>query len=352
MAKLKSLTDLSEIYTSNVKEVQIKDSKVRDYNEILLTDTTNYLPESTMPKVGEGFGKQKDELVKGTGPQAADNFKKVTEEQDPGASKKTMKKDDTKNTEKSEEGEEHEGGETEKEINDDAKKHVKAEKARLTTSKEKLQEEVESALKNTKYKKQSFTMSKSKFDKLYEDALNGAPFAKDDGAAPAAPADDMGAGDAGADMGADMGDDMGAEDSVTITLDRALAQKLHDALMGQLGGAEGPAPDMGDMGDDMGGEEPVAEEDDDAMGEAVDAEDLGHPGPGSHAKSEQLKDGHKIHKVGALKAAGAASEQGGPKGGDGTVNKAKDFDKGLQKPTGNNQVGNLKVNKGTSNAFE
>jgi hypothetical protein len=349
MAKLKSLTDLSEIYTSNVKEVQIKDSKVRDYNEILLTDTTNYLPESTMPKVGEGFGKQKDELVKGTGPQAADNFKKVTEEQDPGASKKTMKKDDTKDTEKSEEGEEHEGGETEKEINDDAKKHVKAEKARLTTSKEKLQEEVESALKNTKYKKQSFTMSKSKFDKLYEDALNGAPFAKDDEAAPVAPADDMG----GEEPVTDTGADMGAEDSVTITLDRALAQKLHDALMGQLGGAEEPAPDMGDMGGDAGDEAPMAEEDDDdAMGEAVDAEDLGHPGPGSHAKSEQLKDGHKIHKVGALKAAGAASEQGGPKGGDGTVNKAKDFDKGLQKPTGNNQVGNLKVSKGTGNAFE
>ena len=351
MAKLKNLSELGDIYTSSIQSTVVEKEKVRDYNDILLTDTTNYLPESTMPKVGEGFGKQKEELAKGTGPQAADNFKKVTEEQDPGASKKTMKKDekdDAKDTDKSEEGEEQEAGETEKEINDDAKKHVKAEKARLTTPKEKLQEEVESGSKNTKYKKQTFTMSKSKFDKLYEAALNGAPFAKDDEATPVAPADDMGGEEPVTDTDTDMGGD-----SVTITLDRALAQKLHDALMGQLGGAEEPAPDMGDAGADVGDEAPMAEEgDDDAMSEAVDAEDLGHPGPGHHAKSEQLKDGHKIHKVGALKAAGAASEQGGPKGGDGTVNKAKDFDKGLQKPTGSNQVGNLKVSKGTGNAFE
>lgn len=350
MAKLKNLSDLGDIYASSIHTEFKVDDKVKDFNEILNTNTTHYLPESNMPKVGEGFGKQKEELAKGTGPTAADNFKKVTEEQDPGASKKKHK--DTEDT-KEKEGEDENGDDTEKELIDDAKKHVKAERAKFTQSKEKIQERVDSASKNTKYKKPTITMSKSKFDQLYEDALNSAPFAKDGGAADAAPTDDVGA-DMEVAPDADMGPetDMGGE-SVTITLDRALAQKLHDALMGQLGGGvEDMAPDAGaDMGGD---EEPpmMEEEDDDAMEEAVDAEDLGHPGPGSHAKSEQLKDGHKIHKVGALKATGAASEQGGPKGGDGTVNKAKDFDKALQKPTGSREVGNLKVSKGTSNAFE
>lgn len=356
MAKIKNLSDLSEIYSSSIHSEFRVDEKVKEFNEILNTDTSNYLSESNAPKVGEGFGKQKEELAKGTGPHAADNFKKVTEEQDPGASKKKMKHHDTEDK-KEKEGEDEEGGETEEELIDDAKKHVKFERAKFTQSKEKIQERVDSASKNTKYKKPTITMSKSKFDQLYEDALNSAPFAKDGGAADMAPTDDVGA-DMDTAPDADMGPetDMGG-DSVTITLDRALAQKLHDALMGQLGGGE---EDMAsdaeaDMGGDVGGEEepPMMEDDDDdAMEEAVEAEDLGHPGPGSHAKSEQLKDGHKIHKVGALKASGAASEQGGPKGGDGTVNKAKDFDKGLQKPTGSNQVGNLKVNKGTSNAFE
>lgn len=352
MAKLKNLSDLGDIYASSIHSEFRVDEKVKEFNEILNTDTSNYLSESNVPKVGEGFGKQKEELAKGTGPHAADNFKKVTEEQDPGASKKKAKHHDTEDK-KEKEGEDEEGGETEEELIDDAKKHVKFERAKFTQSKEKIQERVDSASKNTKYKKPTITMSKSKFDQLYEDALNSAPFAKDGGAADAAPTDDV-----GADMDTTPDTDMGPEtdtggESVTITLDRALAQKLHDALMGQLGGgAEDLAPDTGA---DIGGDEEapmMEEEDDDTMEEAVDAEDLGHPGPGSHAKSEQLKDGHKIHKVGALKAAGAASEQGGPKGGDGTVNKAKDFDKALQKPTGSREVGNLKVSKGTGNAFE
>jgi hypothetical protein len=86
----------------------------------------------------------------------------------------------------------------------------------------------------------TFMMKKSTFDKLFEsvmgseDAENAALGLSD------APTDN----EFGDDMGDD-DDDMG--DEVTFTLDRATAQKLHDVLMGVLGGEE----DLGDEGDDL-----------------------------------------------------------------------------------------------------
>lgn len=355
MAKLKSLTDLGELYSSDIQPTVLERTMVKEYNEILTTDTNNYLPESSSPKVGEGFGKEKEELAKDTGPESADNFKKVDEKQDPGSSKKAMKKDSEEDSEDT--GSAGEAGDDENTEDVKEKKLKKSNihqerAAKQTLPKEKIQETMDSALKNNKYKKPTFTMSKSKFDKLYEDAINNAPFtsnAGDDAPVDTTDADtdvapDTDTGDTGPDM---------AGDTVTITLDRDLAQKLHAAIMGVLdSGTEEPASDMDDMGADDT-EAPMMEEgDDDPVAEAVDAEDLGHAGVGSGAKSEQLKDGHKMHKVGSLKTGGAASEQGGPKGGDGTVQKAKDFDKGLQKTTGSREVGNLKVSKGTGNAFE
>ncbi len=334
MAKIKNLSDLSELYSSKVQSVKVTEPKVREYNEVLLTDATNYLPKGTAPKVGEGFGKEKEELAKDTGPKAADNFNKVDEKQDPGSSKKVMKKTEDHTSEEGEKEEKHDNS------------HQK-EAAKQTQPKEKIQEEVETTPKSTKYNKPSFTMSKSKFDKLYEDAINGVPFVKEDEATPITPAGDMG-GDVGGDEVAP--DAAGTEGGEEIT-----HTEIIDMLEKVLSALKKHAEQKPDMGMSAGGEEePVMEEDeeDDTMDEAVDAEDLGHAGVGHGAKSEQLKDGHKIHKVGALKPVGAAHEQGGPKGGDGTVQKAKDFDKGYQKPTGNNQVGNLKVNKGTDNAFE
>lgn len=354
MAKIKNLSDLGELYASNIHETKVQE--VKEYNDVLLTDASVYLPESTAPKVGEGFGKDKEELAKGTGPEASDNFKKVDEKQDPGSSKKVMKKAPvTENEEKEKEGEGNEAGEeNEKEEKKEKKNAHQADAAKQTQPKEKIQERVDSASKGTKYNKQSFTMSKSKFDKLYEDAINGVPFVKEqDDATPVAPADDTGA-DLGADMAPDAATDMGEEQPMSHTEIIDLLQKALDALKKHAGtedagtGMDTDAPE----GSPEAGTPVMEEDDDDTMDEAVDAEDLGHAGVGSGAKSEQLKDGHKIHKVSTLKTAGAASEQGGPKGGDGTVNKAKDFDKGLQKPTGNNQVGNLKTNKGTDNAFQ
>lgn len=350
MAKLKSLTDLGDLYTSNVQGTTVSESKIREYNEILLTDATNYLPKGSAPKTGEGFGKTKEEVAKGTGPTAADNFEKVTDKQDPGSSKKAMKEVNEAEVEEKETEGEAEGADpkaTEITPNKKKKNVYQAATARLTTPKEKLQERVENSSKNTKYNKPTFTMSKSKFDKLYEDAINNAPFdGGQDDTAPEAPM-----GDTGTDT--DMGDETGGETSMGHQEIIDLLQKALDALKAHAGAEDAGTDDTlaGTEGEEETEISPD-EEEDDAMGEAVDAEDLGHAGVGAGAKSEQRKDGHKIHKVGTLKPAGAASEQGGPKGGDGTVQKAKDFDKALQKTTGSREVGNLKVSKGTDNAFE
>ena len=90
----------------------------------------------------------------------------------------------------------------------------------------------------------TFMMKKSTFDKLFESVMGGSEDAENAALGLSdAPTDD--------EFGDDMGDeDMGDEDmgdEVTFTLDRATAQKLHDVLMGVLGGEE----DLGDEGDDL-----------------------------------------------------------------------------------------------------
>ena len=338
MNKIKDFSKLGDLYSS-IKPNAVKIQDASKPAEILPTNTNVYLPESAQPKVGEGFGVEKEELAKETGPEAADNFKKVTKKEDPGSSKKEMKKEI--------EDEEKEMEEAKMPTN---AKSLDADNAaaKNTTPKEKIQERVDSKTGNAKYKKTTFTMPKSKFDQLYEDAVNGVPFsageedmtpaAGPDAGAPKAPEAPMGEPEAEVTL---------SHDEAIQALEKVLAflkkDVEHDIETGTLGDEEG-ATEVPAEGDENDEEEPVEE--------AIEAEDLGHAGVGSGAKSEQLKDGHKTKTVGSLKAKGAASEQGGPKGGDGTVQKAKDFDKGLQKPTGSNQVGNLKTNKGTDNAFE
>lgn len=158
-------------------------------------------------------------------------------------------------------------------------------------------------------------MSKLKFDQLYEEAIKRIPFTEeaeaDMGAgaedAPVPPADDMAAD-------ADIGDEVGGEDmggDVTITLDRETAQKLHDILMAQLeGGAE---DEMG--GEEIGGDEGLGGEEggEPPLEEEVEAQDLGHAGVGSGAKSEQLHDKDKIKTVSDLKAVKGTADKGAPK---------------------------------------
>jgi len=90
----------------------------------------------------------------------------------------------------------------------------------------------------------TFMTKKSTFDKLFESVM-GNNFQDESEQVNA-----LGLSDAPTDdeMGDEMGDeDMDMGDEVTFTLDRATAQKLHDVLMGVLGGEE----DLGDEGDDL-----------------------------------------------------------------------------------------------------
>lgn len=108
-------------------------------------------------------------------------------------------------------------------------------------------------------------MSKSTFDKLFEDVM-----ADDDAIA-------LGATDAAldADMGgeADLGEDNG---DVTLTIPRDVAEHLHALLSDILGGAEN---EMGEVeeGGEEGNEAGEEDEQNNVMGEEIEAEDLGHP---------------------------------------------------------------------------
>ena len=102
---------------------------------------------------------------------------------------------------------------------------------------------IKNVKKTKKMAKESINtgMRNNLFDRLYEEVMD------DDNAA-------LGL-ETGEDFDAE-GADMGEEsDEVTFTLPRNIAQQLHDALMGQLGGEEDMGEDMGeDEGMDMGEE--------------------------------------------------------------------------------------------------
>ena len=282
MTKIKSLTELGEIYANNVDRTSITESR-RDQNEILLTDAKAYLPTGSAPKTGEGFGKKQEELAKKTGPEEAEGFEKVDKKQDPGSDKAEMA-------------------------------------AKQTTPKEKIQEEVETAPKSTKYKKPTFTMSKSKFDQLYEDAIKGVPFVtEEEETAPITPAGDDAAPEAP--MGG--GEEMGEESTLTHDEAIEMVEKLlaflkkdvaHDIETGTLGDEEGAAP----MGE---------EAEDEPMEEAVDAEDRGHANVGAGVKTEMGKDKNKIQTVGTgvvTQKGGTATEQGANFKNEPTPKKEKD----------------------------
>jgi hypothetical protein len=313
--KLKDFSGLTAIYENIAKNDTDTPKEVTTKEEVLLTDASIYLPENKMVKAGSplggGPGTKKDEvpLAKKTGPEGikGNNFEKISKQQDPGSDASKMKKEEKEETAETSE-------DTTKKSDDpeDSKENAhKDDTAKNTTPKEKVRE---SAGESNKYNyKPKFTMSKLKFDQLYEDAIKRIPFTEeaeadmgmgaDDAAVP--PADDIAAD-------ADIGDEVGADEGdVTITLDRATAQKLHDLLMAQLGG-----------GEEIGGEEPGEEEGMENMAEGdpeapieeeVEAQDLGHAGVGSGAKSEQLHDKDKIKTVSDLKVVKGSVEKGAPK---------------------------------------
>ena len=166
-------------------------------------------------------------------------------------------------------------------------------------------------------------MNKSIFDKLYEDVMSDRM-------------DDMESTDLDA-LGLP-GEEPGAEgegegDQVTITLDKELAQKLHDVLMSVLGEAEGEGEmegeAEGEAEDEMDASSEDAEEDeedgDDAsednetLGEATDLQEL----PKSKGESLQSKNNKVGDVTSSLKSSGE---------GDGKVKSEVDG-KGKDLPT-------------------
>ena len=110
--------------------------------------------------------------------------------------------------------------------------------------------------------------TKSSFDKLFEDAMSDNSDLQDLGIENSTEAGD----DTGDSVDFNVGG--GDGDEVTVTLDRATAQALHDVLMAALGGGMEDDMEGDDMeGDDMEGND-MEDEDEDVMPEATEMEEL------------------------------------------------------------------------------
>lgn len=137
-------------------------------------------------------------------------------------------------------------------------------------------------------------MNKSIFDKLYEDVMSDRidDTEVNDAEALGLPGEGEGEGE------------MEGEDTVSITMDRETAQKLHDLLMGVLGGdetdveSEGEGmPEDGGMNEDAEEKEKkdedaedVEEEDGDTLGEATDIKELKGKGESLQGKNNKVGD--------------------------------------------------------------
>ena len=139
---------------------------------------------------------------------------------------------------------------------------------------------------------------KSLFDTLYEDVMDNPSDLDTDN-------QDLKA------LDVDVSDDMGDETEITISLPRALAQQLHDALMGQLEGEmdddmtdeELGAEDLGaDLEDDDFGDD---DEDEGAFPESVVSEPS--PKPLGNRGDKLMHKGNKVHSTVTGKTGGKAT---------------------------------------------
>jgi len=112
------------------------------------------------------------------------------------------------------------------------------------------------------------SMSKSLFDKLFENVMDES---EDSFGPPSNDMSDEAALGIEGHEDSDLGEE-GGEDEVTITLDRATAEKLHSALGALLGGEEASEEEGEEFGsDDFGGEEfGDEEESEDHFGEGIE----------------------------------------------------------------------------------
>lgn len=308
--KIKSLSDLGSLYdniaASNITVERTAAETTRQ--NVLLTDAAQYVPVKPGSALGGGpavkkqDGEEVEPLAPKTGPEGLEgnNFKEVTKEEDPGADKEVMKKE-----------EEHD---------EEVSKNVhQANAAEITTPKEKVKETV---AENNKYNYQpKFTMSKLKFDQLYEEALKGVPFNED---ADMMEQEEIMAAD---DMTADA-PDAGVEEetTVTITLNKDVAKKLHDVLMAAIG------------------------EEEEVVSEEVEAEDEGHPLV--NQKKGNADNPKGSNQTGDLKPVKHHADTGDVES-DPEPKEAGHFDSKLQNPKGGaNKTGSGTVATPGKKAFE
>lgn len=124
--------------------------------------------------------------------------------------------------------------------------------------------------------------NKSLFEKLFEEVM------QDDAEALGLPS-----GEGGEGMGEMGGDEFGSEeggDEVTLTLDRATAQKLHDLLGGILGGEEETEEGEGEFGGEEGGMEEGGEDmGDEAAEDEADEEEKDEDSDETMSEAPQSK---------------------------------------------------------------
>jgi hypothetical protein len=169
------------------------------------------------------------------------------------------------------------------------------------------------------------------FDKLYENVMNNDELDINTG---------IGAGPEGEsgddfDFGGESSDSSDDSNEVTITLDKDLAQKLHDVLMGVLGDDDQVEDELKDLGVNS----------DDSDEDCEDEDELSET-----TEMEKVSDssGHKLTKhgtVGNIKASsGKASNQVTDKTGTETKGHPMDHKSELSNPS-KNKVGGLKTGK-------
>jgi len=234
----------------------------------MLNDVKKSINESTQ----KPFEEPKAKGSNGTGPEKADGYNKIVDEEDAEDVSKYLpvSKRDKKTAEMDKKSKDPT-------VSTETRKKLKRECDLRSGEEAEEDEELKESKKVSKKILNNF-MSKSSFDKLYSKVLRENFGQENEGE----DLDALGLDDATPDSDLDegLGDDEfgGEEDSVTFTLDRATAQALVDVLQGALGGDE---EGFGDEGDDLsfdddegglgdeGGDEFNFDEDEEVQGTSV-----------------------------------------------------------------------------------
>ena len=224
------------------------------------------------PTPTKPFEEPKTKDSNGTGPEDADGYNKIVDEEDAEDVSKYLP-----TSKRSKRTAEMDKKSKDSSLPEHTRKDLKKQCDLRSGEEAEEDEELKESKKVSKKILNNF-MSKSSFDKLYSKVLRENFGQENEGE----DLDALGLDDATPDSDLDegLGDDEfgGEEDSVTFTLDRATAQALVDVLQGALGGEEEgfgeegddlSFDDEGDLGGEEGGDEFSFDEDEEVQGTSV-----------------------------------------------------------------------------------